>query len=109
MLLFTVLMGMAWGITGRGVMKQVAIATAAAAAAFTFLPYSLDRMGLDVRLLLVANLPALAVGWGLARYTPLGTARRTAILGGSAFLLALTHQGDERCLLSRVHASVPRP
>ena len=46
-------------------------------------------MGLDVRLLLVANLPALAVGWGLARYTPLGTARRTAILGGSAFLLAL--------------------
>ena len=89
LLLFTVLMGMAWGITGRGVMKQVAIATAAAAAAFTFLPYSLDRMGLDVRLLLVANLPALAVGWGLARYTPLGTARRTAILGGSAFLLAL--------------------
>ena len=70
-------------------MKQVAIATAAAAAAFTFLPYSLDRMGLDVRLLLVANLPALAVGWGLARYTPMGTARRTAILGGSAFLLAL--------------------
>ena len=70
-------------------MKQVAIATAAAAAAFTFLPYSLDQMGLDVRLLLVANLPALAVGWGLARYTSLGTARRTAILGGSAFLLAL--------------------
>ena len=73
LLLFTVLMGMAWGITGRGVMKQVAIATTAAAAAFTFLPYSLDRMGLDVRLFLVANLPALAVGWGLARYTPLGT------------------------------------
>ena len=46
-------------------------------------------MGLDVRLLLVANLPALALGWALARYTPLGTTRWIAILGVLTFLVTL--------------------
>ena len=48
-----------------------------------------DRMGLDVRLLLLANLPALAVGWGLARYTRLGTASWIAILSVIVFVLTL--------------------
>ena len=45
--------------------------------------------GLDVRRLLLANLPALVVGWSLARYTKLGTASWTAILSVTAFVLTL--------------------
>ena len=42
-----------------------------------------------MRLLLLANLPALATGWALARYTRLGNAYWAAILGVVAFLLTL--------------------
>ena len=46
-------------------------------------------MGLDVRLLLAANVPAVAAGWVLARYTPLGTVRWMVILGVLFFLVIL--------------------
>ena len=89
LLMITVLLGMAWGVAGGGLTKRVAIVVGGVAAAFAFLPYSLDQMGLDVRLLLLANLPALAVGWALARYTRLGTASWIAILSMIAFVLTL--------------------
>ena len=89
LLLITVLLGMAWGVAGGGLTRRLAIVVGGVAAAFAFLPYGLDRMGLDVRLLLLANLPALAVGWALARYTRLGTASWIAILCVIAFMLTL--------------------
>ena len=89
LLLVTLLLGMAWGIAGGGMTRRIAVAAAVAFSAFALLPYSLERMGMDVRLLLMANLPALGVGWALARYTPLGKARWVAILGVAAFLLTL--------------------
>ncbi len=89
LLLVTMLLGMIWVVAGGGVAKRIAIAVAVVAAAFAFLPYSFERMGLDVRLLLLANLPALALGWALARYTALGTVRWTGILSVVAFLLTL--------------------
>ena len=89
LLLVTMLLGMVWVAAGGGVARRIAMMVAVAAAAFAFLPYSLERMGLDVRLLLLANLPALALGWALARYTPLGTTRRIAILGVLTFLVIL--------------------
>ena len=89
LLLITVLLGMAWGVAGGGLTKRIAIVVGGAAAAFAFLPYSLDTMGLDVRLLLLANLPALAVGWALASYTRLGTASWIAILCVIAFVMTL--------------------
>ena len=89
LLLVTMLLGMIWVVAGGGVAKRIAIAVAAVAAAFAFLPYGFERMGMDVRLLLLANLPALALGWALARYTALGTVRWTGILSVVAFLLTL--------------------
>ena len=89
LLLVTILMGMAWGIARGGVAKRIAIIAATAVAAFAFLPYPFERMGLDVRLLLLANLPALAIGWAVARYTFLGTGRWIAILGVATFLVTL--------------------
>ena len=89
LLLITILLGMAWGIAGGGLARTIALVVAVAAALFAFLPYSLERMGLDVRLLLLANLPAVALGWALARYTPLGTARRMAILVVVVFAASL--------------------
>ena len=89
LLLVTLLLGMAWGIAGGGLTRRIAVAAAVAFSAFALLPYSLERMGMDVRLLLIANLPALGVGWALARYTPLGKARWVAILSVAAFLLTL--------------------
>ena len=89
LLLVTALLGMAWAVAGGGVTKRIALVVGGVAAAFAFLPYGLDRMGLDVRLLLLANLPALAVGWALARYTRLGSASWIAILSVLVFILTL--------------------
>ena len=89
LLMVTMLLGMAWGIAGGGITKRIAIAVAIALAAFAFLPYSMERMGLDVRILLLANLPALAAGWAVARYTPLGTPRWIAIVGVTVFVLTV--------------------
>ncbi len=89
LLMVTALFGMAWAVAGGGVTKRLAIAVAIVTAAFAFLPYSMERMGMDVRLLLLANLPALMAGWALARYTRLGTARWIVIMSVLAFLLIL--------------------
>ena len=89
LLLITILLGMAWGIVGAGLARTIALVVAGVAALFAFLPYSLERVGLDVRLLLLANLPAVALGWALARYTPLGTARWMAILVVAVFVVSL--------------------
>lgn len=89
LLLVTILMGMSWAIAGSGLTKRIAITVAVVIALFAFLPYSLERMGWDVRLLLLANVPALLLGWALARYTALGTWRWVSILAVVAFLLIL--------------------
>ena len=89
LLMVTMLLGMAWGVAGGGMTKRIAIVVAIVLAAFALLPYSLERMGLDVRILLLANLPALAAGWAIARYTPLGTPRWIAIVGVAAFVLTI--------------------
>ena len=89
LLMVTALLGMAWSASGDSVAKRIAIVVTGAATLAAFLPYGLERMGWDVRLLLLANLPALAIGWALARYTRLGSARWITILGVAAFFLAL--------------------
>jgi general L-amino acid transport system permease protein len=89
LLLVTVLLGMAWQATGGGFTKRVALGLGGLSAAFAFLPYDLDQMGLDVRLLLLANLPALAAGWMLARYTRLGAGSWIAVLSVIGFVLTL--------------------
>ena len=89
LLLVTLLLGMAWGVAGAGLARTIAIIVAAVAALFAFLPYNLERMGIDVRLLLLANLPALGLGWALTRYTGLVTARWIVILAMAAFVVSL--------------------
>ena len=89
LLMVTALLGMIWGIMGGGVARRIAILTAVVAALFAFLPYSLERMGWDVRILLLANVPATAIGWALARYTPLGQAKWAVVWGVAAFLITL--------------------
>ena len=89
LMLVVALLGMAWGLTRDDVARNVALVVGCAAAAFAFLPYGLDKMGIDVRLLLLANLPALAIGYALARYTPLGTGARVVIAGFVVFILTL--------------------
>ena len=89
LLLVTLLLGISWGVAGGGLTRRIAIIVATVVALFAFLPYSLERMGWDVRLLLLANVPFLLLGWALARYTRLGTWRWVAILSVAAFLLTL--------------------
>ena len=89
LLMATALLGMGWGVVGSGLTKRIAIGVAVVLSLFALLPYSFDTMGLDVRLLLVANLPALGLGWAIARYTPLGTIKRVSITTIVAFIVAL--------------------
>ena len=88
-ILTTLLLGMGWGLVGGGITRALAILVAVVMGLLAFLPYSLEAMGYDVRLLLLANVPALLVGWALARYTPLGTGRRIAMLAVASFLVSL--------------------
>ena len=88
LLLVTALLGMVWGIVG-GVGRKVALSVAVVSAALAFLPYDMESMGMDVRLLLLANLPAVFIGWALVRYTTLITVRRVVILAVFIFLLIL--------------------
>ena len=89
LLLVTFVLGAAWGVVGGGMARGVALITAVAAAAFAFLPYGMERMGMDVRVLLAANLPMVFGGWALARFTPLGSARAVVIMAVAAFGLTL--------------------
>ena len=89
LLLVTALLGMGWAITRDSIAKWIAIGVAVVASAGALVPYSLDTMGVDVRLLLAANLPALALGWAVARYTPLGTPMRLVVLAIVSFFLVL--------------------
>ena len=68
LLLVSVLLGMLWGMLGGGVARRLGIGVVTVITLFAFLPYSFERMGMDVRLLLAANVPALLVGWAIARY-----------------------------------------
>ncbi len=88
LLLFTALLGMAWGMAGNAVARRVGVGAAVIMALFAFLPYSFDRMGMDVRLLLVANIPALLLGWAIAHYIGM-TSRSIAIYAVAAFLVSL--------------------
>ena len=92
LLMVTALLGLIWGILGAGVARNIAILVAVVAALFAFLPYGLDRMGWDVRILLLANLPTTALGWALAKYTPLGQAKWAVVWGIAAFLITLILQ-----------------
>ena len=89
LLLVTGILGMVWGLTGGGLPKRIGIGVAALLALFALLPYSFERMGIDVRLLLAANIPALGIGWAVARYTPLGTTRGVALSAVVVFVVIL--------------------
>ena len=88
-LLATLLLGMGWGMVGEGITRTIAVMVAAVLALLAFLPYSLETMGYDVRLLLLANVPATLAGWALARYTSLGTGRWVSILAVASFFVSL--------------------
>ena len=88
MLVVSLLLGMVWGVVG-GVTKKIALAVGIVSAALAFLPYGLEDMGFDVRILLLANLPAVLAGWAIVRYTTFVNVSRVVISGIAVFLLIL--------------------
>ena len=89
LLMVTGLFGLGWGMKGNPAARNFALIVGIGSAAFALLPYSMKEMGLDVRLLVLANVPALAVGWALGRFTPLGSGKWLTILGVGIFVLTL--------------------
>ena len=88
LLMVTALLGMAWGLAGRGTAQRIAIVAVVIITLFAFLPYGFERMGMDVRLLLAANILTLLAGWAIARYTGM-SARTIAICAVAAFVITL--------------------
>ena len=88
LLLVSALLGMAWGMGGGEVAKRIGIGVVVILTLFAFLPYGFERMGMDVRLLLAANIPALLAGWLIARYTGM-TGRGIVIYAVAAFIVTL--------------------
>ena len=89
LMMVTFLMGMGWGLAGSKMMRTLALATVGACVLLALLPYGFERMGMDVRLLLVANVASLAAGWALARYTMFGTVKWVVIFSIAVFGLTL--------------------
>ncbi len=89
LLMVTALLGMAWGIARGGVARNIALLVAGVAALFALLPYSFERMGMDVRLLLAANLLTVGLGYLLATRTALGTVKWIVILAVCVFFLTI--------------------
>ncbi len=89
LMMVTFLMGMGWGVAGSKMMRTLALATVGACVLLALLPYSFERMGMDVRLLLVANVASLAAGWAVARYTRFGTVKWVVIFSVAVFVLTL--------------------
>ena len=88
LLLVSAILGMAWAMAGGGVAKRLAIGVVIIIALFALLPYGLEDMGMDVRLLLVSNIPAMLAGWAIAHYTRM-TGRGIVIYGVAAFVVTL--------------------
>ena len=88
LLMVTSLLGMAWGMAGGGTARRIAIGTAVIVTLFAFLPYGFERMGMDVRLLLAANILTTLAGWAIARYTGM-SARTIAFCAVAAFVITL--------------------
>ena len=89
LMMVTLLLGMGWGIAGSKLMRNLALITVGACVLLAFLPYSFERMGMDVRLLLAANVVTVAAGWAIARYTRFGTVKWVVIFSVAAFVLSL--------------------
>ena len=89
LILVSALLGMTWGLTRGSLAKQAALTVSIVAALFAFLPYTLKEMGWDVRLILLANLPAMGAGWALGYYTNLLTVRRIVILSIVSFVVTI--------------------
>ncbi len=89
LMMVTFLMGMGWGVAGSKLMRNLALITVGACVVLAFLPYSAERMGMDVRMLLVANVASMAGGWAFARYTRFGTVKWVVILSVVVFILSL--------------------
>ena len=88
LLMVTALLGMAWGLAGGGTARRIAIGAAVIVTLFAFLPYGFERMGMDVRLLLAANILTTLAGWAIARYTGM-SARTIALCAVAAFIITL--------------------
>ena len=88
LMLVSAMFGMAWAMVGGGVVRRLAIGVVVVITLFAFLPYSFERMGMDVRLLLVANIPALGVGWVVARYSNMDS-RGIIIYGVAVFIITV--------------------
>ena len=88
LLMVTALLGMAWGMAGGGTARRIAIGAAVIVTLFAFLPYGFERMGMDVRLLLAANVLTTLAGWAIARYTGM-SGRTIALCAVAAFVITL--------------------
>ena len=89
LILVSALLGMTWGLTRGSLARQAALTVSIVAALLAFLPYSLQEMGWDVRLILLANLPAMGAGWALGYYTNLLTVRRIVVLSILSFVVTI--------------------
>ncbi len=87
LLMVTALLGMAWGLSGEGTARRIAVVAAVIVTLFAFLPYDFERMGMDVRLLLAANILTTLAGWAMVRYA--GMTTPDVVVSAVAFFLMI--------------------
>ncbi len=78
--------GILWAVAATALVRGVALTVAFASAAMALIPLPFDEMGMDVRFLLVANIPAVFIGRWLGRNTPVGSTRNLIIIAFVGFI-----------------------
>ena len=78
--------GILWAVAATALVRGVALTVAFSSAAMALIPLPFDEMGMDVRLLLLANIPAVFIGRWLGRNTPVGSTRNLIIIAFVGFI-----------------------
>jgi general L-amino acid transport system permease protein len=86
-LIFSTVFGVAWGVWG-GVARNFALLIAIGLGALAFAPLSLDDLGLQARVWIIANPVAVVLGHQIHR-TPLAASRWVIIWALASFVLVL--------------------
>ena len=78
--------GILWAVAATALVRGVALTVAFVSAGMALLPLPFSEMGMDVRLLLVANIPAVFLGYWLGRNTPIASTRNLIIVAVVGFI-----------------------
>ena len=79
--------GILWAVAATALVRGVALTVAFVSAGMALMPLPFSEMGMDVRALLLLNIPAVFLGYWLGKHTPISSTRNLIITAFVGFVL----------------------